>query len=177
MNKFKKNGFTLIEVLVVIGIIGVLASIILVALNGGKVKARDARREADLKNIQQAIDLFTRETGMPPGPTNGVNWWAQLSNACAGWRPDPYIQLQPAYFNQLPEDPLSPGAPPQCTTADGYWYYYGRGFHWDGTSLTQTNNSYQYVICTKLESSNSNGYKVIPNIWNGAWTLNYCLSN
>ncbi len=56
---FKKNkGFTLIELLVVIAIIGILASIVLASLNSARTKSRDARRIADLKQIQIALELF-----------------------------------------------------------------------------------------------------------------------
>lgn len=47
----KKSGFTLIEIIVVIGIIGILASIILVSLSSGRGKARDAKRKIDLSQI------------------------------------------------------------------------------------------------------------------------------
>ncbi|HEY4518909.1 MAG TPA: type II secretion system protein [Candidatus Paceibacterota bacterium] len=56
---FKKNkGFTLIELLVVIAIIAVLASIVLVSLNTARVKGRDARRIADIKSLQVALELY-----------------------------------------------------------------------------------------------------------------------
>jgi len=55
---FKKNkGFTLIELLVVIAIISVLASIVLVSLNTARIKGRDARKVADLKSLQIALEL------------------------------------------------------------------------------------------------------------------------
>lgn len=52
------SGFTLIELLVVIAIIGVLASIVLASLSGARAKSRDARRIADTKQIQLALELY-----------------------------------------------------------------------------------------------------------------------
>jgi prepilin-type N-terminal cleavage/methylation domain-containing protein len=56
--KFLSYGFTLIELLVVIAIIGVLASIVLASLNNARVKARNARRITDIKQIQLALELY-----------------------------------------------------------------------------------------------------------------------
>ncbi len=57
---FKKNskGFTLIELLVVIAIIGILSSVVLASLNSARRKSRDARRVADIKQIQLALELY-----------------------------------------------------------------------------------------------------------------------
>lgn len=53
-----KKGFTLIELLVVIAIIGVLASVVLASLNTARRKSRDARRVADIKQIQLALEMY-----------------------------------------------------------------------------------------------------------------------
>ena len=70
----KKAGFTLIELLVVIAIIGLLASIVLVSLNNAMAKVRDARRIADLKQIQLALEMFYDQQGRYPQSPGGACW-------------------------------------------------------------------------------------------------------
>lgn len=71
----KQLGFTLIELLVVISIIGLLASVVLVALNGARVKARDAKRIADLSQIAKATEFFYDSQGFYPYATAGDTYW------------------------------------------------------------------------------------------------------
>ena len=52
------KGFTLIELLVVIAIIGILASVVLASLNSARVKARDTKRVADIRNIELALGIY-----------------------------------------------------------------------------------------------------------------------
>jgi len=54
----KKRGFTLIELLVVIAIIGILSSVVLASLNNARVKSRDAKRIADVRQLQLALELY-----------------------------------------------------------------------------------------------------------------------
>ena len=56
--KSKNKGFTLIELLVVIAILGLLATIVLVSLNSGRMKSRDVKRKADLRQISVAMELY-----------------------------------------------------------------------------------------------------------------------
>lgn len=59
MNTMRSNrGFTLIELLVVVAIIGLLASIVIASLNTARMKGRDARRVADIKQISLALEMY-----------------------------------------------------------------------------------------------------------------------
>ncbi|MDD3711848.1 MAG: prepilin-type N-terminal cleavage/methylation domain-containing protein, partial [Patescibacteria group bacterium] len=65
-NKTKKPAFTLIELLVVIAIIGILATLAVVALQNARKSARDAKRIADVKQIQTALELYYNDVGEYP---------------------------------------------------------------------------------------------------------------
>ncbi len=67
------SGFTLIELLVVIAIIGVLASIVLASLNSARQKSRDARRIADVKQLQLALELYYDAQTPPAYPVAVVS--------------------------------------------------------------------------------------------------------
>jgi len=62
----RKRGFTLIELLVVISIISLLSSVVLSSLNGARAKARDARRYADIRNLNNAIQLYILNNNKAP---------------------------------------------------------------------------------------------------------------
>lgn len=61
-----ETGFTLIEILVVVSIIGILASIALIGVDDARKKARDARRVSDLYQISQAIEMYNNASGQYP---------------------------------------------------------------------------------------------------------------
>jgi len=61
-----KKGFTLIELLVVVAIIGLLSTLSILALNTARARARDAKRVADVKQIQTALEMYYNDAGVYP---------------------------------------------------------------------------------------------------------------
>ena len=102
MKNMNKKGFTLIELLVVIAIIGLLSTLAVVALGNARVKARDAKRLSDLKQVQTALELYYTDNSAYPTVTSSVNL-GSMGYAClndAGWAAtgcaNPYMGLVPA---------------------------------------------------------------------------------
>lgn len=65
-NNAFRRGFTLIELMIVIVILGILMGTILPRLTGAQSRARDTARIADLNNISQALEVYSSDTGQYP---------------------------------------------------------------------------------------------------------------
>ena len=91
-----KKGFTLIELLVVIAIIGILSSVVLASLNSARIKARDAKRISDIKQLQLALEMYYDDNSHYP---------TAISDAT--------LVTDVGYLASLPVDP---------STAAGYAY-------------------------------------------------------
>jgi len=64
-------GFTLVELLVVVAIIGIIVGIVMGNINTAKQKANDARRMSDIKSIQNALGLYQTGKGQYPFMMDG----------------------------------------------------------------------------------------------------------
>lgn len=105
-----RKGFTLIEMLIVVAIIGILASIVLLGIGPTRSRARDARRISDLRQVQTALELYFGKNGAyPPGST-----WAGLSGS---------LVSAAIGITQIPNDP-NPSANYQYAS-DGTTYVLG----------------------------------------------------
>ena len=92
----KSKGFTLIELLVVISIIGILSSIVLVSMGGARAKARDARRQSDMRQVGSACELYMTDHEAYPSYAD----WATATSSSGG-----IGTYMPA--SSMPDDPGS----------------------------------------------------------------------
>ena len=87
---FAVRGFTLIEMLLVIVIIGILAGVLIPGLAGRSQEARIARAKSDLNTISLALDMFEQDIGSYPTSDQGLTALATAPNV-AGWK-GPYLK-------------------------------------------------------------------------------------
>lgn len=66
MSTTRKQGFSLVELLVVIAIFGLLVSLVLASVTQARARARDSRRERDIKSLQTALTAFASNSGSYP---------------------------------------------------------------------------------------------------------------
>lgn len=134
-----RRGFTLLELLVVVAIIGMLASVILVILSGVQKDAHDKRRVEDLGQLKNALELYYTDHQHYPKESAGANGDVSQNATLTAL-------LQP-YLKPMPHDPSGLGDPT-------FYYYY------DGKA--QCGNQYYAVIFArqmeKPESANYAAY-------------------
>lgn len=110
----KRNGFTIVELLIVIVVIGILAAITIVAYNGIQTRGRDASRSADVNTIQKALSLYYVDEGRYP------NACGTAGSSCNSSALTNY--LVPKYIQKMPADSTSATTYSYVTNTDGDGY-------------------------------------------------------
>ncbi|MDO6500246.1 type II secretion system major pseudopilin GspG [Photobacterium sanguinicancri] len=97
----KQRGFTLLEVMVVIVILGVLASLVVPNLLGNKEKADQQKVVTDISALEQALDMYKLDNSVYPTTDQGLD--ALVSKPSSS--PEPRNYRNGGYIKRLPNDP------------------------------------------------------------------------
>src|SRR5437773_9675570 len=101
VNAIKHRGFTLIEVLVVVAILGILAAIVVPRLMDRPDEARRVAAKADIGAIVGALKLYRLDNGFYPTTDQGLAALVQRPAT----PPVPGNWKQGGYLERLPQDP------------------------------------------------------------------------
>jgi len=140
-------GFTLLELLVVMAILGILSTIGIGSFLSSQVKSRDAKRKSDLHNIVAALEMYYNDKGQYPtssttGTINGCTYDAinKVYGSCEWGEEFKTSDNGVVYMSQLPRDPSS----------NNYVY------------KSDVNGTY-FILYTRLENENDNDVQQGPN--------------
>lgn len=100
-NNKRYPGFTLIEVMVVVVILGILAAMIVPKIMSRPEQARIVKVKQDILAIQSALDLYKLDNGFYPSTDQGLE--ALIKKPTSD--PIPRNWKSEGYLHQLPEDP------------------------------------------------------------------------
>ncbi|EMF7386659.1 type II secretion system major pseudopilin GspG [Vibrio parahaemolyticus] len=107
----KQHGFTLLEVMVVVVILGILASFVVPNLLGNKEKADQQKAITDIVALENALDMYKLDNSVYPTTDQGLDALVTKPS-----NPEPRNYRDGGYIKRLPNDPwgnayqyLSPG--------------------------------------------------------------------
>lgn len=101
VDRQKQQGFTLIEIMVVIVILGVLASMVAPNVLGNKEKADQQKAVSDIVTLENALDMYKLDNNHFPSTQQGLNALVEQPSGS----PQPGNYRDNGYIRRLPQDP------------------------------------------------------------------------
>jgi prepilin-type N-terminal cleavage/methylation domain-containing protein len=163
--KQKQDAFTIVELLIVIVVIAVLATISIVVYTGVQGRARDSVRIAKIKSIEKALELYKLDSGTYPQIQDGGGYETTCGSQTDNWgHCDRMKLLADLVAPYMKIDPVSLSD----ATQGAYGYYY---------TSSPINNYQTYGFRVNLEGNgggNDGGY--YSNAYEVGEEPRYCLS-
>jgi general secretion pathway protein G len=157
--KSKQSGFTVVELLIIIVVVGVIAARVIVGYSNITNGARDSERKSEIASIVAALNRYFDDNGAYPRcNAAGANTSPYALSASEAHNASCLTDdLVPTYMPAIPTDPIN-------TAGSSYQYHYAAGYKqltatsYSGTAGpggTPTNN---YILGVKLEATTSPTY-------------------
>lgn len=129
LDRRRPSGFTIVELLIVVVVISIIATITIVTFNGVQARARDTVRLQDMKSIIKALEAYKSVNGAYPAVTSTLNagGWEVSSDGNAATN---YIAVlnASAISSKLPIDPVNTANPaatsPGRSSSNWIYFYY-----------------------------------------------------
>jgi general secretion pathway protein G len=192
----RRSGFTIIELLIVIAVIGILALITIVAYNGVQQRAQNQRKQEDIKNVEALLENYaTQHGGVYPATTNNTvaNWKAidvrTDANCFNGSKQTDWVPG----FTGLPQSTPNTGASAGVDGYTGCYLYASNGEQyvlsaWNMLSVPATDaplyrrlgfRDFQTATSTQFYTCNNSGiggvsggtYKIANDYYKHSYTL------
>lgn len=149
------GGFTIVELLIVIVVIGILAAITTSVFNGVQKRARDSQRAQDISAIKKSLLLYNSAHG-------GVQrTYSYAGNGTGGWNYSAgsnWLSFLEDEYGEMPVDPLNLGASSSAADSSYRYFCYNAGTsgytdptvvlgHWSESTSTLVTNRFVVDSC------------------------------
>lgn len=146
--RHKTHGFTIVELLIVIVIIGILAGLVITTFTGVQAKARDAQRKTDVTAITKALEAYYSVNGKYPSGSGSTTINASWSTTADSSWDNLTVLLQP-YMNTKIQDPVS--SPAKAAISGGFNYDYFSNST-VGTTYCGAGQNQMFLLVYRLEA-------------------------